>query len=435
MSDFLLQNQDRVELALTRSITALLAAEPEAPLEFLKRNLLLASNANSAPPVASKRPLYLDRHPEIEEAIVFALTALFKAEPSSDPLEYLCAQLAAWKSPKPSGAPVRLLIASRIGSLHPIPCFEAVPADAYEEVSFEEFMATKRHSTGVISWRWARAKPPSFEAAQTEDGRQLVPLSLVRHCETLVKQDPGTEYIWLDWACVPQYASDPSLTMAEINRSGSYYSSSRRMITWCFTQLDEEKRSLTYSTYFTRAWTLSERLHRMNGEYPLTLAAFVPVYLQPGSGSCILDAAPATAANSLIGDANGEMKMMLWHSTLRQIIAKAGELQKQQDEEQSVSLLDSIMRLVLSRYPRLLQVDTIVSEQLLTLGDPVTALLLRIAVLLRAFSEWLRPCPDEEGLYRMKAAIIFEMYDEPPGNKLFPWSLKVGLLSSWLQNW
>ena len=276
--------------------------------------------------------------------------------------------------------------------------------DAYEEVSFEDFAAVKRHETGVVSWRWARPKPASLEIAQTEEGKELVPLSLVRHCETLAKQDPEMKYIWLDWACVPQYASDPSLTMAEINRSGYYYSSGRKMITWCFTHLDEEKRALTYSTYFTRAWTLSERLHRMTGDYPLTLASFIPVYLQPGSGSCIMDAAPATAANALIGDANGEMKIMMWHATLRQITAKVGELQRaqqQSNEKQAAGLLDSIVCLVLSRYPRLLQVDAAVGEQLLKLGDPVTSLLLRVAVLLRAFSEWLRPCPEEEGLYRM----------------------------------
>ena len=452
---FLATHQTLLENAITAAVAATLDSEPVEPLPFLASALL-----QPLPPAANAKKKgreYLDSHPEIEQAIAGALTFVVMGRVAT-PLEAAADYIEHWTSTEAGGDdhgvrlsldmlldddlnddnyPVRLLLASKIESLHPIPPYELLPLDSFIECPFEDFMETHRHATGVISWRWARPKPLSLKAASTKEGLELVPLSLVQHCAELSKQDTGLKYLWLDWACVPQYPEDPKRTMAEINRSGHYYASSRTMITWCFTSLDEKTLSLAYSTYFTRAWTLSERLHRMGGESPLTVSSFLPLYLQPGSGTCLMDSAAATKLNRLIGDANGEMRMMVWHRTVGLLIEKVKESMEARRRgvtDKVVPLTEEFMELVLSRYPRLQQVQSIVRDHLSKLADPITTERLRIAVLLRGYGEWLRPCPEEEGLYRMKASMVYEMYDVPPGKNGFPYSTKLMMVANWLQD-
>jgi len=334
--------------------------------------------------------------------------------------------------------PVRLLIASKVLSLHPVQPYELVPKDTYVDMAFDEFISTGREKTGVVSWRWARPKPSSLDEARAiTNETTVVPLSLLAHCDELAKQDPSLEYIWLDWPCVPQYAKDPSVTMAEINRSGLFYATCRRMIVWCFNSVDTKKLTADYSTYFTRAWTLAERLHRMNGTLPLELQSFLPSYLQPSSTSCIFTELRATRANALLGEDHGEMALLPWHRTISTLTSKVSDFQtalKASNEQASNEAIDEVGKLLLSRYGQLARAAKIVDDQINQLGDMSPTLLLRVSLAVRAFGEWLRPHPEEEGMYRIDAASVYDMYDTPFSRQLFPYHIKVHLLANWLKS-
>jgi hypothetical protein len=159
--------------------------------------------------------------------------------------------------------PIRFLLVSSLISLssckYGVPCYEDLPQDSFIDMDFEEYRSRKWASSAVISWRWAKQKPANYEQAQISDSNP-VPNSMISYVHGQAVQD-GIEYVWLDWSCAPQYPKDPSATMREVNRSGFYYATTKRIYIWCFTG-EFIGSKFIYSDYLTRAWTLSERLHR-----------------------------------------------------------------------------------------------------------------------------------------------------------------------------
>jgi hypothetical protein len=83
--------------------------------------------------------------------------------------------------------------------------------------------------TVILSWRWGSAKPESY----TVGSSPMTPIQLTylkEMLEALTSGDSGLVYLWVDWACVPQYAAEGQRTMVEVLRSKVYYASSRAMI-------------------------------------------------------------------------------------------------------------------------------------------------------------------------------------------------------------
>lgn len=81
--------------------------------------------------------------------------------------------------------------------------------------------------TAVLSWRWGKGKPGVKEPGYMPmtDGQFDHLKKMLRHALA-----DGMEHVWIDWTCVPQYASDTSLTMAEVSRSRLYYARAKAVL-------------------------------------------------------------------------------------------------------------------------------------------------------------------------------------------------------------
>jgi len=105
-----------------------------------------------------------------------------------------------------------------------LPVYEAVHCGDYIEVPYRETRDELWDSTCMLSWRWAKGKPPA-----AEDG--VSPMSEQQFLELKRKMgaaaEAGMKYVWIDWSCVPQYVGDP---LVEIHRSRLYYARARALI-------------------------------------------------------------------------------------------------------------------------------------------------------------------------------------------------------------
>eukprot|EP00873_Tetraselmis_striata_P020365 jgi/Tetstr1/440629/TSEL_028939.t1 len=124
-----------------------------------------------------------------------------------------------------SKPPLRLLhIQAVIHRWEFLQVYESVPSGDYMEVPYCEAGSNVWDHTCMLSWRWAMGKPHAAEAgATTMSALQF--LELKRKLKSVASA--GLKYVWIDWACVPQYAGDP---MVEIHRSRLYYARARAMI-------------------------------------------------------------------------------------------------------------------------------------------------------------------------------------------------------------
>lgn len=282
-----------------------------------------------------------------------------------------------------STRPMRLLRVSTFAELYPIPPYELIPEACFISCTYEDFVSTQHAKTGVISWRWGAAKPGTLEDARGEAGAKVVPKALVTFVLAQTAAMPDIEYLWLDWACVPQYQGGAA-TMEEINRSGSYYRLAKHMIIWCFNTL-EEGTSLVweYSEYFGRAWTLSERLHRGLGADPLSVSDFLPMRLRGTSEGFIFQ----LGSNAITGAQNGEMHETKWMAVLQEIMAAVNALS--QDSFPAVDEVMAVLDLVISRYPRLVAVMATIRDHLSLLLNSASIELLYASVRLYALAMWM----------------------------------------------
>jgi hypothetical protein len=125
-------------------------------------------------------------------------------------------------------APMRLLMSSFVCSLNtPLPAYEELTdtlgeARAYVSVPYGSVGQADWDVTAIVSWRWAHAKP---------DGpiRGFSPMSepQMSELQRYLEQHRSIRYVWVDWACVPQYSEG---CMLEVARSKLFYSRARMMI-------------------------------------------------------------------------------------------------------------------------------------------------------------------------------------------------------------
>eukprot|EP00873_Tetraselmis_striata_P027160 jgi/Tetstr1/447424/TSEL_034857.t1 len=122
--------------------------------------------------------------------------------------------------------PLRLLRVKYLLAMDYLPCYEEA-SDArhsYLEIPYSETTDELWATTGVVSWRWSAPKPEAFQ-------RGYSPMSALQFA-MLKRSVSGwerehLEYVWVDWACVPQYSASP---MLEIARSKVYYGRARTML-------------------------------------------------------------------------------------------------------------------------------------------------------------------------------------------------------------
>ncbi|PNH04128.1 Ankyrin repeat domain-containing protein 17 [Tetrabaena socialis] len=122
-------------------------------------------------------------------------------------------------------APMRLLKIDAVLDWPTIKVYEEVEVQSQEciEVPYNDVTEEQWAQTLIISWRWGSSKPaqhqPLFSPMSEPQFRELRQ-GLQR------AKGSGLQYVWIDWSCVPQY-SMPS--MVEVLRSKVFYTRARAM--------------------------------------------------------------------------------------------------------------------------------------------------------------------------------------------------------------
>ncbi|KAG2425843.1 hypothetical protein HXX76_013467 [Chlamydomonas incerta] len=207
-------------------------------------------------------------------------------------------------------APMRLLHIDALlrGWKTGIKVFEEVEEADAITVPYTEVSEAHWAQTAVLSWRWGRPKPyPYRPGFSPMTDVQFTELRLLLHR----LKAAGFSLVWIDWSCVPQYKSSP---MTEVMRSKLFYARARSMIVLpsyvAFEELPEnsaavvrvllakavrtlrrragegqphcaqataalstilEREVVAGRDYFSRAWTLAERMARHGRGEPLRL--------------------------------------------------------------------------------------------------------------------------------------------------------------------
>ncbi|KAG2494483.1 hypothetical protein HYH03_007252 [Edaphochlamys debaryana] len=195
-----------------------------------------------------------------------------------------------------SKVPMRLLHLDAVLGWARLKVYEDVSAEDCVDVPYSQVTEAQWAKTAVLSWRWGASKPrerqPSFTPMLDPQTKELH-LALHR-----LKAD-GFRFVWIDWCCVPQYSAN---SMVEVLRSKVFYVRARSMVVVpTFQSLPEDaivrlllikaKRQLMRQSadaarihravlaasiiqcmldrglvagreYFSRVWTLAERMAR-----------------------------------------------------------------------------------------------------------------------------------------------------------------------------
>ncbi|KXZ55023.1 hypothetical protein GPECTOR_3g185 [Gonium pectorale] len=121
-------------------------------------------------------------------------------------------------------APMRLLRVEAVLAWPNIKVYEEVDVESEAvEMPYGSVTDDVWDSTIILSWRWNATKPAEYQPGFSPmSDLQYGELSAVlRRAHAL-----GIQHVWIDWCCVPQYKSDP---MVEVLRSKVYYARARAM--------------------------------------------------------------------------------------------------------------------------------------------------------------------------------------------------------------
>lgn len=77
-------------------------------------------------------------------------------------------------------------------------------------------------ATAIVSWRWSAPKAPAPAL-----GFSPMSAGQLAELQCFLEQHRSVEYMWVDWACVPQYGPG---CVVEVARSKSFYDSRARMM-------------------------------------------------------------------------------------------------------------------------------------------------------------------------------------------------------------
>lgn len=158
-----------------------------------------------------------------------------------------------------------------------VPFYEIVPSSVYVEVKIEEFLSTYAKQTVAVSWRWNAKKPDSQREAEAKLRTDANPcqLRVVQSVKKRLEGDLQVKYVWIDWCCAPQFGLSP---IPEVSRSGLYFKHAGRIVVCCFESDGDEM--FDFSDYFSRTWTLAERLYRSQSpSTPLCARDVLPMSL------------------------------------------------------------------------------------------------------------------------------------------------------------
>ncbi|GIL92445.1 hypothetical protein Vretimale_6484 [Volvox reticuliferus] len=121
-------------------------------------------------------------------------------------------------------APMRLLKINNVLAWTNLRVYEEVPPSACLNLPYAEVDDALWDQTAVLSWRWGAPKPSKLQHGYSP----MLQPQFTEFCEVLTRlRDNGIQYVWIDWCCVPQYSSSP---MVEIMRSKVFYMRARAMV-------------------------------------------------------------------------------------------------------------------------------------------------------------------------------------------------------------
>eukprot|EP00951_Prasinocladus_malaysianus_P004132 scaffold29194_cov48-Prasinocladus_malaysianus.AAC.1 len=234
---------------------------------------------------------------------------------------------------------IRLLKYKPLLTCQKLLTFEYLKSAAYITLPYAEVTDEMWDETAVVSWRWHRRRPITLDAS-------FSPMSHVQLSELkrILAKEEGIKFVWIDFACVPQ--KHTAHCMSEVMRSRIYFHKARRMIVvpsmvvlpnknniWPMLkgaiQAMERQRHgfgahlpedvtevrsllkemlsvalLSKRDYFTRAWTLAERMARApRGE---RLEHWIPLRLWISTVADLLWVA------SMGEDEDGEVEAFPW---------------------------------------------------------------------------------------------------------------------------
>jgi hypothetical protein len=123
--------------------------------------------------------------------------------------------------------PLRLIRVHYLLQAEYLPCYEELSGAgelAFVDVPYSETTDELWAVTAVVSWRWGAPKPAAFQPG-------FSPMSSEQFAQLRRSMsgwgEAQLEFVWVDWACVPQYSTSP---MFEIARSKIYYGRARAML-------------------------------------------------------------------------------------------------------------------------------------------------------------------------------------------------------------
>nr|BAD44753.1 NSG7 protein [Chlamydomonas reinhardtii] len=121
-------------------------------------------------------------------------------------------------------APMRLLMIDAVLRWTTIAVYEDVqPGDCWE-MPYSRVSDDVWSRTAVLSWRWGASKPAERQPGFTP----MLPAQMEELQIALRRlRSAGLQYLWLDWCCVPQYSAN---SMVEVLRSKIFYARSHAMI-------------------------------------------------------------------------------------------------------------------------------------------------------------------------------------------------------------
>ncbi|KXZ55024.1 hypothetical protein GPECTOR_3g186 [Gonium pectorale] len=184
--------------------------------------LVPAAAAPAAPPAARGEPLQLPGGLKTADEDLLA-----RIPAGGTSLEQLPESIADLHDGMPAAlrtAPMRLLRVEAVLAWPNIKVYEEVDVESEAvEMPYGSVTDDVWDSTIILSWRWNATKPAEYQPGFSPmSDLQYGELSAVlRRAHAL-----GIQHVWIDWCCVPQYKSDP---MVEVLRSKVYYARARAM--------------------------------------------------------------------------------------------------------------------------------------------------------------------------------------------------------------
>ncbi|KAG2495182.1 hypothetical protein HYH03_006788 [Edaphochlamys debaryana] len=202
-----------------------------------------------------------------------------------------------------SRVPMRLIKVDAILSWDELPVYEEVSPEDCMDLPYTEVAERELWSqTAVLSWRWGAQKPGSYTPGFSPMlGPQFSEFKLGLQ-QLRASSGGGIAWVWIDWSCVPQYSAG---SMTEVMRSKAFYARARAcLVVPTYEPLPDggfaklllararrflseqsskgsasaaanvlgamlDKELVASRTYFSRVWTLAERIARFGREEQL----------------------------------------------------------------------------------------------------------------------------------------------------------------------